>query len=50
MCLSVKPSKGTSKMGTIQHIQETFKEHQLSVDAIYEIDDNEVLVCIVIVL
>ena len=46
MCLKGKQSKETGKMNTIQHIQETFKEHQLSVDAIYEIDENEILVCI----
>jgi len=33
-------------MNVVQHIQATFKEKQLSVGAIYEIDENEVLVCI----
>ena len=44
MSLSVKQSSGT--MDRIQEIQAAFKEVRLSVDAIYQIEDNEVLICI----
>lgn len=33
-------------MSQVQDIQAAFKEHQLLVDEIYEIEKNEVLVCI----
>ena len=33
-------------MSQVQEIQVAFKKHQLSVNEIYEIEDNEILVCI----
>lgn len=44
MSLRTRQSSGT--MDRIQEIQAAFKEVRLSVDAIYQIEDNEVLICI----
>ena len=33
-------------MDAIEHIKSTFKEHQLFVEEVYQIDDKEILVCI----
>lgn len=33
-------------MDAIEHIKSTFKEHQLFVEEVYQIEDNEILVCI----